>query len=224
MSLSETEIKRVVKRFWAQRAAEFDREPDHVLHTPAQHAAWLELLGRFCPVMPSRVLDVGCGTGFLAFLFAEVGHAVTGIDLAPEMIAIARQKAEVQGVPAQFRVGDAERVEESTCSFDVVVARHLLWTLPDPARAVREWLRVLRPGGRLVLIEGHWGIGDLSGEYGQIHAQLPFFGGELGEKVAAFLQTCGVEDVIVEPLMEPSLWHELPTYPRYVVSGRKSAN
>ncbi|HLO04512.1 MAG TPA: class I SAM-dependent methyltransferase [Symbiobacteriaceae bacterium] len=221
MAVSESEVKQVVKRFWAQRAAEFDREPDHVLHSTAQHQAWLDLLGRFCPAVPSSVLDVGCGTGFLAFLYAELGHAVTGIDLAPEMIAIARQKAELHGCNVQFRVGDAERVAEQDESFDLVVARHLLWTLPDPVRAVTEWLRVLRPDGRLVLIEGHWGIGDLSGEYGQIHAHLPFFGGELGAKVAAFLQTCGVEDVVVEPLMATDLWHEVPRYPRYAVSGRK---
>lgn len=212
-----TDVKDVVRQFWAARAAEFDTEPDHILHTPGQRQAWLDLLGRFCDRVPAQVLDVGCGTGFLAFLYADMGHAATGIDLSPEMINMARQK----GTSATFRVGDAEHTEADDESFDLVVARHLLWTLPDPGRAVREWLRVLRPGGRLLLIEGHWGTGDLTGEYGQIHEQLPFFGGALGEKVAAFLETCGVADVQVEPLMAPDLWHEPPKYPRYLVSGRR---
>jgi SAM-dependent methyltransferase len=106
----------------------------------------------------------------------------------------------------------------------LVVARDLLWTLPDPRRAVQEWLRVLRPNGQVVLIEGHWGLGDLSGEYGRIHTLFPLFGGALGEKVAAFLSTCGVQEVRVEPLVAPDLWHEAPKYPRYLVSETKRAS
>ncbi|HWI53334.1 MAG TPA: class I SAM-dependent methyltransferase [Symbiobacteriaceae bacterium] len=221
MDTPENDLKETVRQFWAGRAEEFDREPDHVLHGASQHKAWLELLRRFAERVPSRVLDVGCGTGFLAFRYAELGHEVTGIDLAPEMIELARRKAEQQGVEAAFKVGDAETIEAPDQSFDLVVARHLLWTLPDPGRAVQEWLRVLRPNGRLLLIEGHWDVGDLSGEYGRIHTHLPFFGGALGEKVAAFLQACGVHEVRVEPLMTPDLWHEPPKYPRYLVAGTK---
>ncbi|MGE5675898.1 MAG: class I SAM-dependent methyltransferase [Mycobacterium leprae] len=215
------DVKGTVRRFWADLAETFDREPDHVIHTESQHRAWLDLLGRFAARQPSQVLDVGCGTGFLALLYAELGHAATGIDLASEMIVQARSKAEQQGLRAAFRVGDAESLAEPDDSFDLVIARHLLWTLPDPGRAVQEWLRVLRPNGRIILIEGHWGVGDLTGEYGRIHTHFPFFGGALGDKVAAFLQSCGVQDVQVEPLMAPDLWHEPPRYPRYLVSGRK---
>lgn len=218
------DVKAVVKRFWAVRAEEFDTEADHVLHTEAQYQAWLGLLGRFCGTVPAKVADVGCGTGFLAFLYAELGHEVVGIDLAPEMIAIARRKAREQGLPVRFEVGDAEGAAGLEGSFDLVVARHLMWTLPEPDRAVREWLRMLRPDGRIVLIEGHWGIGDLTGDYGEIHDQLPFFGGEPGDGLAAFLREMGVADVAVEPLMDPVLWHEPPKYPRYVVSGRKQAD
>jgi SAM-dependent methyltransferase len=223
MNAPANDVKGIVRQFWARRAAEFDREPDHVLHTVSQHKSWLELLGRFCEPAPAKILDLGCGTGFLALLYAEMGHDVTGIDLAPEMIDIAMRKAQLAGVKVRFRVGDAERIADPDQSCDQVVARHLLWTLPDLSRAVTEWLRVLRPNGRLVLVEGHWGIGDLSGEYGPIHTHFPFFGGALGEKVAAFLRTCGVADVRVEPLMAPDLWHELPKYPRYLVTGKKPA-
>lgn len=225
MCLSEPDhdVKRTVRQFWANRAEEFDVEPDHVLHSAAQHQAWLALLGRLTDQAPAKILDVGCGTGFLALLYAELGHAVTGIDISPEMIAVARRKAQLQGARAEFRVGDAERIEAMDASFDLVIARHLLWTLPDPARAVNDWLRVLRPHGRLVLIEGHWGVGDLSGEYGPIHTQLPFFGGAEGDAVAAFLETCGVQAVHVEPLMTPELWHEPPKYARYLVSGTRPA-
>lgn len=211
------QVKAIVRQFWARRAPEFDSEADHILHSEGQRRAWLALLGSFCERVPARVLDVGCGTGFLARLYADLGHRVTGIDLSPEMIEIARQK----GASVEFRVGDAESTLEAADSYDLVVARHLLWTLPEPGRAVAEWLRVLRPGGRIALVEGHWGVGELSGEYGEIHTHLPFLGGEVGEKVAAFLRECGVREVGVLPLMDPVLWHEVPKYPRYVVVGRK---
>jgi SAM-dependent methyltransferase len=100
------------------------------------------------------------GTGFLALLFAELGHTVTGIDLAPRMLDRARQKAEQANRQVDFRVGNAIAVDESDETFDLVVARHLIWTLPVPEDGVSEWLRVLRRGGRLALIEGKWGHND----------------------------------------------------------------
>jgi 2-polyprenyl-3-methyl-5-hydroxy-6-metoxy-1,4-benzoquinol methylase len=113
------------------------------------------LLSRFSD-RSHQVLDVGCGTGFLALRFAELGHAVTGIDLSPQMIDRARTKAEAAGFKIDFRVGDASALDCEAEIYDIVVARHVVWNLPDPERGVAEWLRVLRPGGRLILIEGKW--------------------------------------------------------------------
>jgi ubiquinone/menaquinone biosynthesis C-methylase UbiE len=146
----------VIRHHWNRRARTFDDQSGHGLVSEEQCQAWLDLLSRVVGQTPLRVLDVGCGTGFIALRFAELGHSVTGIDLSPQMIDRARRKAEQKSLQIEFCVGDAVDISFPDQTYDLVVARHVIWNLPDPARGVAEWLRVLRQGGRLVLIEGKW--------------------------------------------------------------------
>jgi SAM-dependent methyltransferase len=158
-------ITEVIRRHWDARAGTFDEGVGHGLVSDEQRRAWLDLLSRLVGEAPRRVLDVGCGTGFLALRLAELGDVVTGIDLSPRMIDRARGKADQEGRHIDFRVGDAAALEFPDETFDVVTARHVIWILPEPERGVAEWLRVLRPGGRLVLIEGRWGDDDSVRDY-----------------------------------------------------------
>lgn len=146
----------IIRHHWDRRADAFDDEVGHGLVSEEQRRAWLDLLSRLVGAGPVRVLDVGCGTGFVALRCAELGHAVTGVDLSPQMIERARHKAQHDGLEVEFCVGDAVDLDLPDETYDLVVARHVIWNLPDPARGVAEWLRVLRPGGRLALIEGKW--------------------------------------------------------------------
>jgi SAM-dependent methyltransferase len=75
------------------------------------------------------------------------------------MVAAATSKAEAAEVPATFRQGDAADPPYDPSSFDVVLARHVLWAMPDRLDALRGWIDLLRPHGRLVLIEGLWSTG-----------------------------------------------------------------
>jgi len=92
-----------------------------------------------------RVLDVACGTGAVSSAAAEAGGAVTAIDVSPAMVETAKRN----GVDAH--VMDAEQLRFPDGSFDHVLCAFAIFFLPDPSRAVGEWLRVLRPGGRLAL-------------------------------------------------------------------------
>ncbi|MFF9036931.1 class I SAM-dependent methyltransferase [Streptomyces sp. NPDC014892] len=140
---------------WDAEAAAFDDEPDHGLREPAVREAWSARLRDWLPARASDVLDLGCGTGSLSLLATEQGHRVTGVDSSPAMVALARAK--LAGRPAVFLVGDAAAPPVGEERFDVILVRHVLWTLPDPARVLRRWCGLLRPGGRLVLVEGVWG-------------------------------------------------------------------
>jgi SAM-dependent methyltransferase len=144
---------------WDAEAATFDDEPDHGLADPATRAAWRELLLEHLPPAPARVADLGCGTGTLAVLLAAEGYDVRGIDLSPQMVARAEAKAAAAGVTATFAVGDASDPQLPARSFDVVLSRHVLWALPDPAAGLARWVELLAPGGRLLLVEGRWFTG-----------------------------------------------------------------
>jgi ubiquinone/menaquinone biosynthesis C-methylase UbiE len=146
----------VIRHHWDRRAATFDQRAGHGLVSDAQREAWHDLLSRLVGRAPQRALDVGCGTGFLALRLAELGHVVSGVDLSSQMIEQARAKADQAAVEIEFRVGDAAHLDSADEAYDLVVARHVIWNLPDPERGVAEWLRVLRPGGRLLLVEGKW--------------------------------------------------------------------
>ncbi|RPF32365.1 bifunctional 2-polyprenyl-6-hydroxyphenol methylase/3-demethylubiquinol 3-O-methyltransferase UbiG [Streptomyces sp. TLI_185] len=140
---------------WDAEAASFDDEPDHGLRDPQVRRAWAERLRSWLPERASDVLDLGCGTGSLSLLASEQGHHVTGVDSSPAMVGLARAK--LAGRDAAFLVGDAAAPPVGEQRFDVVLVRHLLWALPDPGRVLRHWRELVRPGGRLVLVEGVWG-------------------------------------------------------------------
>ncbi|WP_371658889.1 class I SAM-dependent methyltransferase [Streptomyces sp. NBC_00280] len=140
---------------WDAEAATFDDEPDHGLRDPLVREAWAARLRSWLPDRPADVLDLGCGTGSLSLLASEQGHRVTGVDSSAAMVEHARSK--LAGRAAVFLVGDAAAPPVGEERFDVVLVRHVLWTLPDPARVLRHWQGLLRAGGRLVLVEGVWG-------------------------------------------------------------------
>jgi 2-polyprenyl-3-methyl-5-hydroxy-6-metoxy-1,4-benzoquinol methylase len=212
-------IKELVRQHWDWRAADFDKEASHGLLNDTQSRAWHELMNRVAGAATLDALDVGCGTGFLSLLLAELGHHVTGIDVATAMLTMARSKAAANGLTIDFRYADAEAPALPAGSFDLIVERHVLWTLPHPGSALDSWRCLLRPGGRLVLIEGQWVGLEARDEYAQIHDRLPLFGGRPHNEIAELVRNCGFNTVTTEPLMEPELWIAPPTHPRYLVTA-----
>jgi len=213
MTSNQTDIvKQQVALHWGRRAPQFDDGFGHSVRTVAERAAWdrildLVLAGRD----PLDALDAGCGTGFLSFELAARGHRVTGIDFAPAMLAEARRKAVERGASIRFEEADAEQLPFSSGSFDLAVSRHLLWTLPHPEAAIDEWIRVLRPGGRLVVIDGQFDPRALahptenartSAEYAAIGDQLPFLGGRPREEIETLLEEHGLVAVGSDPVFD----------------------
>ncbi|MEV7892295.1 class I SAM-dependent methyltransferase [Streptomyces sp. NPDC002817] len=186
---------------WDAEAASFDDEPDHGLRDPEVRAAWADRLRSWLPGRACDILDLGCGTGSLSLLAAEQGHRVTGVDGSPAMVDLARAK--LAGRDAAFLVGDAATPPVGEQRFDVVLVRHVLWALPDPGRALRHWRELLRPGGRLVLIEGVWGAVSPVG--------IP------AERLTALLESVAAQ-VRVERLSgDPLLWGRAVADERYAV-------
>ena len=100
------------------------------------------------PKSGDRLLDAGCGTGHFSAFFAERGFEVTGADVSPEMIEIARQKT----IPkATFQLADITALPFKDESFDVVTAITVLEFIPEREKALQEMIRVLRVGGTLII-------------------------------------------------------------------------
>src|SRR5256885_12602863 len=181
------EVKEQVAAHWNRRAAGFDSDFGNSIRTAAERAAWDRILDLVVGGRGSLdALDVGCGTGFLSLELAGRGHGVTGIDFAPQMLAEARKKAAGQGAAVRFEEGDAEQLPFPAASFDLVMTRHVLSTLPHPEHAIDEWIRVLRAGGTLAGMGSQFDPSVLerspqnarsSTEYAGIGDRLPFLGG-----------------------------------------------
>lgn len=191
-------------QMWDVEAEAFDEEPDHGLHDPVVREAWQSLLRSLVPPIPSRIADLGCGTGTLSLLLAEDAHEVDGIDFSPEMIRRAAAKAGTfPGVT--FAIGDASAPDLPAAAYDVVLCRHVLWALPSPAEALARWVDLLVPDGRLVLIEGSWSTGA----------------GLTGAETVALVEGAGLSATL-RPLPDEAYWGGRIDDERYVVVGRHS--
>jgi ubiquinone/menaquinone biosynthesis C-methylase UbiE len=190
--------------YWDSQAATFDDQSDHGLLDPLAKEAWRRLLLAHLPKAPAAVADIGCGTGSLSVLLAAEGYAVTGLDFAPAMIRAARAKARKAGVRCRFVLSDAAAPTLPARSCDVVLARHVLWAMPAPSEALAAWLRLLLPGGVLVLVEGRWSTG------GGLTAA------EAGRTV---LRHRG--DATIITLDDPALWGRPITDERYLLVSRR---
>ncbi len=135
-----------------------------------------------------------------------------------------------------LRLADVDHLPVDDASVDVVCERHVLWTMPEPATTLAEWHRVLRPGDRLLLVEGDWRDRltdrELDAEdpqflhrYQQIRTELPLFGGRPSEEVRTLVDAAGFVDARVVPLDERELWEGLDRdnpAPRYLVCARRA--
>ena len=152
-----TEIKERITDYWTRRAPAFRQQRLRELESDKAER-WIAEFKRYIPDREHlRVLDLGTGTGFFAFLLTHLGHSVVGIDLTEEMIREARECAEELHLNAEFFVMDAELPVFPPSSFDVLVTRNLTWTLPHLEQAYRAWYELLVPGGVLINFDADYG-------------------------------------------------------------------
>jgi ubiquinone/menaquinone biosynthesis C-methylase UbiE len=136
-----------VRRHYDRSAGSYDR-----IISWAEKALFGDGREWVCSRARGEVLEVAVGTG-RNLPFYPKGVRLTGIELSPKMLDIAHRRARELGREVDLRVGDAQDLSFPDASFDTVVATLALCTIPDDRRAVAEASRVLRPGGRLLLLE-----------------------------------------------------------------------
>ena len=208
------EIRDDIRDYWSDRAATFDDDPGHKITEGAERAAWKALFTRHLgPAEGRALLDLASGTGEIALLCRDLGFRVTGLDWSEAMLDRAWAKA---GETVDFVQADAERTTLPGESQDVVVTRHLVWTLVDPVAAFAEWFRVLRPGGTLLIVDGDFvrrplvsrllarlfGAAKRSGEMASRHADIlarvHFSDGARAGAVADLLKRSGFTNIQID--------------------------
>lgn len=235
--MDEIYIKKKIRDHWDWRAKDYDKSPGHT----GMKEVWKEVLSEVFD-KKMRILDVGTGTGFLALILAELGHDVIGIDLSREMINIAKKK--VDGLKIKFVIGDAENLPFNDESFDAVICRHVVWTLPNPQKAVKEWYRVLKDGGKIVMIDGEWYQNSMLAKFKrfigrlfialferrlissykrEISKYLPLYRQGNLEKVVDLLKNAGFSDVLIKDIswIRKQMLENLPFYYKLTWSSRR---
>jgi len=236
------ETKSIIRSYWDQRSSTFDLSPGHVASSKREEDAWKALLQERIGTRGKKVLDVGVGTGFLSIMLAEMGYNVVGIDLSEEMIKNARRKIDARGLKVRLEVGDAENLPFGDEAFDAVVNRAVLWTIPNPKKALSEWKRVLKPNGTLCFfLHGRHSKGLLHRSKRQFtnlavlarekrnpwkslynSVDLPMGGGVDPTVVTDLLKKAGYVDIGQDPLVEIGKMkrEKMPWY--YRISSGKS--
>lgn len=217
--LSNRDLRDEIRDYWSERAATFDLDPGHKIGEGAERAAWMALFRRHLGRAQGRkLLDLASGTGEIALLCHDLGYRVTGLDWAEPMLECARAKAAKAEAAIDFLQADAERTMLPTASQEVIVTRHLVWTLVDPHAAFSEWFRVLAPGGRLLVVDGDFVskgwvhrllarflnpgpkqvAGGMPDRHAAILSRVHFSKGARADEIGHMLAAVGFEDIRID--------------------------
>ena len=122
-----------------------------------ERQAWTEKIQKNVPREgPLDVLDIGTGPGFFAIILSHAGHNVTAIDYTPGMIEQAKSNFQKENVNPALHLMDSHKLDFNDNTFDLIVNRNVTWTLYEPEAAYREWKRVLKPKGKLLIFDANW--------------------------------------------------------------------
>jgi SAM-dependent methyltransferase len=197
--------------------------------TAQAEAIWPQERGIFArhpPAAAARWLDVGCGTGEITARLAEEHPQATfvGIDLEEPHLERARQRCAEFGPRVRFEKGDALALGFGDSQFDRIVCRHVLQALPDAAQALREMVRVARPGARLHLLAEDYGMlwchpakRDPDGFWQRVP---PLYGAavgcdlHVGRKMFTLLTDLGLLDIAADYVVVDTLRVERETFAR----------
>ena len=147
-----------IESYWSTRTEGYS-EVNHKELAGTQKNAWLKVLTSQFPDKPKeeiRILDIGTGPGFFPVILAEAGYHVDAVDYTEGMLEKAKENAGELCRNIHFQRMDAQKLEFEDNTFDVVISRNLTWNLEHPDVAYREWVRVLKVGGKLLNFDANW--------------------------------------------------------------------
>ncbi|MGV0908180.1 class I SAM-dependent methyltransferase [Martelella sp. FOR1707] len=235
---SNYSIRDEIRDYWSERAGTFDQSVGHEIFSDAERRGWQRLIRKHLGEGQGRqALDLACGTAVISHLLHDLGFEVTGLDWSDTMLALARAKAESRNADIRFITGDAENTLEPSGTYDVITNRHLVWTLVDPPAAFREWFSLLKPGGKVLIVDGNMGkttwvkglqtywtrmtgkelasplSTDMAERLRDIRARVYFSDQMPATAVAALLEDAGFENIVIDRKLTDIHWAQARKMP-----------
>ena len=150
----------VIRGYFDKGCESFDAYTVISFSNKMERRCWQRLYSKVFADCGKDLLNVGCGPGTEALVLSDMGFNVTALDFSSNMIEAAKKNSERFGVPFDIVQGDAMELPFPDDSFDMIASNYALWAIPDPEKTMREWYRVLRPGGKVAFVEGVWNLKD----------------------------------------------------------------
>lgn len=171
-------VIRAVEERWDVNAQRYDdRHRDNT--TAEDRKAWMEALEENIGLNKDIiVMDVGAGTGFITLMAAELGYWCKAVDISNGMLDVSRKHAREKGLEIEYIKSNVETIPCADESVDVIVNRHVMWTLLNPVEACKEWFRILKNGGKLLCIVTIGSMGSCNHYSQDIEDQLPLKGAD----------------------------------------------
>jgi len=194
---------KMIQEIWNEHAGEYNVA--HNVSEDANRKEWKNILKRYIGEnIAQKVLDIGTGTGFLAFVAEELGYRCTGVDLAPKMIDVAKAFAKKNGFETEFQTADWSNLPFQDESYEAVINRCIVWTLFTPEKTLNEWKRVLKPQGKLLCFCPESSLeGKIQPDHyeKEVEEQLPLKNAS-PEQLCKVLTDCGYSEVEIFELRE----------------------
>lgn len=144
-----------IKSYWSKRAEGYSISNKESLNSNEKEQYEEFFLKHISTDKKLKTIDMGCGPGFLAILLADMGYDSFAFDCTENMLLKAEENAKDLGVKVTTIKGDAQdpKIEDNT--FDLLVSRNLVWNLDNPEKAYKEWIRIVKPGGKIIIFDGN---------------------------------------------------------------------
>lgn len=146
-----------IESSWTKSSEGYDYLIQKQLSSYKTVAYWSDTLERLIGKKPKKVLEIGCGPGFMSIIASRLGYKVKAVDGSEGMLEIAKRNFEKYSCQVEVQLEDAVCLsDEKKGTYDTIISRDVVWNLYDPEKALKRWKELLKPGGKIIYFDGDY--------------------------------------------------------------------